>query len=115
MKYDRMTNDQIERVFAEDVLGWDESGLYWVDDDYGTLRINIHDFHPLTDLNRAMLGAEKLFDRWVLETTEMHTRSFTGVTKDFKSVGKALGKDTPQAAIVEACIKIKRPDLFEGD
>ncbi len=137
MKYKDMTNDQIERVFAEDVLGWfvytiedehDKTMDIWciedrndmmifpVSEDYYWSGTTTYPFHPLTDLNHAMLGVEKM---------RCPGRQFSlliGHDRFAFIVGSLAGEEeccieagTPQAAIVEACIRIKRPDLFDGE
>ena len=123
MKYDKMTNPQIERVFAKDVLGWYTANVYpkilwWMED--GKSMMYQSDFRPLTDLNHAMLGVKRLADNndwtWGLrKNMKWHSFGFYEYNDDIsEEVGHAYA-DTPQAAIVEACIRIVRPDLFEGD
>ncbi len=116
MKYKDMTNPQIERVFAEDVLGWTEGNVYpnimwWMCE--GKSLMYQGEFLPLTDLNHAMMGMEKLGHDYSLnKDKDFGLWMSMDIGKKFPVEAYA---DTPQAAIVEACIRIKRPDLFEGD
>ena len=135
MTYPTLTDQEKERIFAEDVLGWVQEEAYascsscngtkqlsdvWVDDK-GCPRKDVKTnqlwpgeevFSPLTDLNHAILGLEKLGHQWGM------AHGFDGYQVRLYEESKRLCKvdsDNLNEAIVEACIRIKRPDLFEGE
>ncbi len=121
MTYNTLTDQEKERIFAVDVLGWElhiveGNRLY---DHWMKGKVFIMDtikFHPLTNLNHAMLGMEKLIEeeRAIIQLWHDHSEKwhciFTIPPGHYQSAS-----DTPTEAIVEACIRIKRPDLFEGE
>lgn len=123
MKYKDMTPEQKERVFAEDVLGWELMKIpgtidtHWYDGKQ--FRLTAGGYRFLTDLNHAMMGVEKFVGNgffFTLENTHINNRN-----QWFVHLGKIAGrdasvlKDAPNEAIVECCVRIKRPDLFEGE
>ena len=116
MKYATMTPEQIERVFAVDVLGWE------IKDNVRYYSPEIKDFiyasgfHPLANTDLAMLGVEKLIEekRAIIQLWHDHSEKWHCIIrippKHYQSAS-----DNFNAAIVEACIRIARPDLFKGD
>ena len=112
MKYDKLPDNEKERIFAEGVLE-----IKWWND--------IAKCIPLTNLNTAFLGVNKLTQEeglyLMLEnlTHKDHKWRVTLQEKDTSLIqaGLIVGAEghTPNEAIVEACIRIKRPDLFEED
>ncbi len=112
MTYNTLTKQEIERIFAEDVLGWKEGAVnkelrWWMCE--GEPVMFKDNFHPLTDLNHAILGLEKLGHQWGM------AHGFDGYQVRLYEERERLCKvdsDNLNAAIVEACIRIKRPDLF---
>ena len=103
MTYNTLTDQEKERIFAEDVLG--EKNFFHK----GT---NVQAFHPLTNLNHAMLGVEKFLDKYYFELAWEFNGWEASLLWPENEYGRAKA-DTPNAAIVEACIRIKRPDSFE--
>ena len=141
MTYNTLTDQEKERINAVDVLGWAEKTfdvrcdkcnthsieqVSWVDNS-GCPRYKISSeafmdntvFHPLTDLNHAMLGVEKLSKknkRYLVLEDFTHRDERKWQANLYSTNGYSFGNGhTPQEAIVEACIRIKRPDLFEGE
>ena len=117
--YKDLTPDQIEKVFAEDVLGWeyDEAprgyNSHWNKPDGDTVMDDPDFWSPLTRLDDCMLGVEKVVENgWLFTLSYEPTVPWEAYFEDFDN--RIVGQgDTPQEAIVEACIRIKRPDLFE--
>ncbi len=117
-KYNTLTDQEKERIFAEDVLGWEHIGktinyhdeLYWKTPNYKVK------CKPLTDMNVAIMGVEKLIEeeRAIIQLWHDHSKKwhciFTIPPGHYQSAS-----DTLNEAIVEACIRIKRPDLFKGE
>jgi len=114
-KYTDLSKAEIERVFAEDVLNLRSGDLYlgdpvWFEDD-GHFVMTQDELSPLADLNHAMLGLKKVSCGW-----KMVGLTSTCFVELWDGGARARGSaPTPQEAIVEACIRIKRPDLFEED
>ena len=107
MRYTKMTPAQIRAVFLTDVLGLE----WW----RGKERFKCH---PLTDLNHAMLGMEKLIQDEKCKDIEMGLDSdgaWVHLYDDEWSLQLEVITKSLNVAIVEACIRIKRPDLFEED
>ena len=122
MTYNTLTDQEKERIFAADVLGWELKQVL-EDKRYEAWHVNGEPqytkgyFLPLTDLNHAMMGVEKLMDGewlidfhrklnnvWYMYIYQLHPRiEYVGANVNFNE------------AIVEACIRIKRPDLFTED
>ena len=106
-QYKQLTDEQKEIAFNESVLGFGVEG----DGKYNWS-------WPLSDLDDAMLGVEKLLKGDMWDTYSMEKDSdgwcagFTPFDTDadwpFSECCKTLNE-----AIVEACIRICRPDLFE--
>jgi len=133
MKYNKMSKAEIERVFAEDVLNLMSGDLYlgqpvWFEDD-GHFVFTQDEFSPLTDLNHAMLGVEKLLGdkdltlyfklsamgyRYDLKEQKSYWKYKMIFTDDYDDLATVIA-DTPEAAIVEACIRIVKSDLFGGE
>ena len=126
MTYHTLTDREKERIFAEDVLGWERrphifgSSYYFKDNhmkrtDY---------FHPLTNLDHAFMGVEKFLYPICLmreDTRESICGEYAGkwhviIGYEGAWVSHFTEKhDNPNKAIVEACIRIVRSDLFEGE
>ena len=117
MTYNKLTDQEKERIFAEDVLemkpvrypgGNTKEGLYHKDT-----------FAPLSNMDDAMLGVEKLSkeNKWYLVLEDFtHKDERKWQANLYSTNGYSFGNGhTPQKAIVEACIRIKRLDLFEGE
>ena len=104
MKYTEMTDKQKRAAFWKDVLGHDEED--WWYDKY---------FRPLTDLNHAMMGVEKFpDDKYYFELNRevgYWNVSLLWPENEYANVNA----DTPHEAIVEACLRITTPELFEED
>lgn len=116
--YNKLSKDEIERVFAEDVLGWEKQKNFTAYD-IGNGRIMDMDiFHPLTDLNHAMMGMEKLIQKDKCKDIEMGldlNGAWVHLYDDEWSLQLEVITKSLNEAIVEACIKIVRPDLFTED
>ena len=140
-KYSQLTSQEIEHIFAKDVLGYyiksftihcescyePQEIQRWM---YGNLdncqthfrvknpkwKIGLA-LKPLTDFNHAMLGVEKLIDKHCFELKyDIEENSwYCALVLWAENWLVDCYADTPQEAIVEACISIVRPDLFEGD
>ena len=118
MTYNTLTDQEKERIFAEDMLGWEPypgiNGKKYLNPNNNYCFVMwAEDFHPLTDLNHAMLGVEKLRKEYTVEIVgENNWMLWLHTIKDTAVI---CYSDNLNEAIVEACIKIKRPDLFEGE
>ena len=122
MTYHKLTDTEKERIFAEDVLKWFKMerpvhGKF-------AYRAGIGDYrscNPLTDLNHAMLGMERLIKEnehffVTLNNTYINDRLEWEIAMGkIGNVSVHVFSDTPNEAIVEVCIHIVRPDLFEGE
>ena len=113
MTYNKLTDQEKERVFAEDVLEWEIKDSYGFQNRY-YYKYKNKEFHPLTDFNHAMLGVEKLGLLWncFFDGTTYYF-SFCDTSGEY--MDDAFSDISLNEAIVEACIKIVRPDLFEGE
>ncbi len=128
-QYKQLTDAEKEKVFATDVLGWvlDEYGDYRTSDGIGFVSYSHPDhdsiqefplFRPLRKENifHAMLGVEKLLEDWDTYTMEKDSDGWIAGFTPFDTDGDWPFSEcckTLNEAIVEACIRIKRPDLFE--
>ena len=115
--YNKLTDQEKERIFAEDVLGWELITAYGGRYKYWSgSGLDERSWHPLTDLNHAMLGVEKLIEeeRAIIQLWHDHSEKwhciFTIPPGHYQSAS-----DTPNEAIAEVCIKIVRPDLFADE
>ena len=116
--FNAMTPEQKERAFAEDVLGWkpDIEGYFIAEDGEPLFCM------PLKILDHAMMGVEKLqkkYRQFALfiglsndGTDTWHARFWKNLPDHHEFHAEA---DTPNEAIVEACLRIKSPHLFKED
>ena len=123
MIYNTLTDQEKERIFAVDVLGWEfrktARGEFLVNKNNMRM-FTVSQWHPRTDLNHAMMGVEKLIaengtytiSRYNLPNIDINARHVTIGLEDNFVVSRNLDLCR---ALVEACICIKRPDLFEGE
>lgn len=117
MKYATMTDAEKERVFATDVLGWEYKQswygrYYWHNSENNPALGNnkdSNDFSPLTNLDHAWMGMEKLNYPW--KAVSLHSTTFIQFFDGGIAISEGSGS-TLNEAIAETCIKIVRPDLF---
>ena len=114
MKFNTMTPEQKERAFAEDVLGWVKQSYFDAYEKGDGYLIAIDIFRPLTNLDHAFLGVDKLIDKadFNLEY-ELNKWSvwFINVNEG-EEIDVYVEANTPNEAITEACLRITNPGIF---
>lgn len=117
MTYATMSYIQRKEVFLIELLGYEKH-----DNLENTYRKpgdkNFACPCPFEDLNLAMMGVEKLLKENRLDEFNLGINrkdSYVQIYGNKWELMIEVISDTPNAAIVEACIRIKRPDLFEGE
>ena len=118
MKFDTMTPEQKERGFAEDVLEWYEGSVYprilwWMCE--GKAIMYQSDFRPLTNLDHAFLGVEKIKPHKLELVWDRNGNCFANLWTTSSVYYQSSFCNKLNEAIVEACLRIKSPHLFEED